>query len=272
MGRVSLAVVVLAALAAAGSAWPQYRAALRAYRTGDTRRAQDLFERVVREHPRFTDAYYYLATLADRRGDRAEADKLYTLVQVGRATYPLSQIRLGEHALERGDRYTAERHFAAVVEASPRARAYLRLASVQIDLGRFARARRSLDGCRVAAKDTLEFRVLECRLLEGQGRYAAAVRACGRVLELRPTGPSLTAAFYRRGLCLLELGRTGDAVRDLERVLDAAPLHVGALRRLAEIYRRDPDNDTRAALLQARLTRLEARGRHLPLPPSGIDQ
>jgi tetratricopeptide (TPR) repeat protein len=270
--RLAAAVVVLLASSAqAESAWPQYRAAIRAYRAGEPDRARDLFSRVVRRHPRFTDAYYYLGSLADRRGDHVAAAGLYARVEPGRATYPLSQKRLGESALLRGDRHAAARHFASVVRAAPRVGARLRLAAVQLDLGRFEPARHSIESCRAAAKDRLAFRVLESRLLAGTGRFDEAVRACDRVLDKRPTGTDRVDALYLRAVCQLELQHPVAAARDLEQVLDLSPAHLGALRKLSETYRLRPETGARARVLHARLTRLEGSGGRRELPPSGVD-
>ena len=57
----------------------------------------------------------------------------------------------------------------------------------------------------------------------------------------------------------------------IEKVLDLSPAHLGALRKLSETYRRWPETGARAAVLYARLTRLQSPGDHLPLPPSGVD-
>jgi len=61
---------------------------------------------------------------------------------------------------------------------------------------------------------------------------------------------------FMRALCLQEMKRKGEAVRELEEVLKQAPFHQGALLRLLEIYEGDASKAKRVAVITTRLEQI----------------
>ncbi|MFC1734807.1 tetratricopeptide repeat protein [Candidatus Hydrogenedentota bacterium] len=144
-------------------------------------------------------------------------------------------IALGNVLIKSGDVDKAEAIFEQVIETIDKdnALAALGLSEVYRLRGDTAKGTKALE--RTLTSDPTDIRArlsLAMLNLEG-GQFEEAVKNANIVL-MKDNKNAL--AFYIRGSALLDLGSTGQALRDLEFAVDAAPTFPDAFQRLAEAY------------------------------------
>jgi tetratricopeptide (TPR) repeat protein len=233
--------------------WPRFQAGVKAYHRGDFEAAQASFESVVRRQSKFGDAHYYLGVLAERRNDLRGAVRRFKSVETKWPMYVPSQQRLGQIALRLRDQESALHYLGNVVAVRPTVNAWMQLAALQLDMKKHKDAEASLKACAKLTKGNLSVIELEARLYVETGRHKMAHDAYSTILKVMPRDATVR---YLRALCLIELGLSSDAVREMEAVLKYDPYHKGAIHHLLKTYAHDPVREKQVAELQARLERL----------------
>lgn len=240
------------------SAWTLLDRGIKAYRSNDFRRAQELLTGALARRNDCHDAYFYLGMIAEKkRRPRAAAD-FYRKVAETNGTYPMCQQRLGQLTLGFGDRKQAVQHFAVYAKLRPTTLAWMQVATLQIDLKQFKEAEASLEEAGKYSKGNLDLVEMRARLFMETDRPAAALKEYTAILKVVPSD---NGARYLRGVCLNELKESGKARREFERVLQKDPWHGGALRAMVRILE---DGGGREDLLKEYRRRLKILKKNPP--------
>jgi predicted Zn-dependent protease len=162
-------------------------------------------------------AFFGLALVADRRGDRDRAVRFYTRVSTG-SRAGAAQLRAYRLLLERGDAAGAARQLDEFVAATPDDRVIVTAGRAQVlsDVGRGADALALLDRSIVAYPDQEELRYARAFVLENDGRVDEAIRELRAVVKRRPED---AAALNALGYTLADHGRS---LPEAERLVRAA--------------------------------------------------
>lgn len=196
-----------------------------------------LYREVLEAGPEYTGVAVDLARGLAREGRTEAAAAVYRdILQISPGT-PAARVGLGNLLLEAGDPAAAREEYRAAVEVNPHsALARYNLANVLIAEGRIeegiAEYREVLrrDPAHRDAHNNLGIQ------LAARGELAAAL---GHFTAAIGSDPGDPAGYYNRGVVLIKLGRPGEAVADLEKVLELSPGHEPALRALAAARRRE---------------------------------
>ena len=163
------------------------RLAMLAMQSGDFDEARQRFGARLQRGVSSAESFFYLALLAERRGDKDLALQSY------------------------------ERLVAAGGGLLPRMRA----ASLMIEAGRRAEALKLLDDVPVSSRDDIiDLPIARSNLLQDAGAGKEALAAIDAALQKHPEHPQL---LYQRAMLLERGGRTRDAVKVFERLLVARP-------------------------------------------------
>ncbi|MBS0373215.1 MAG: tetratricopeptide repeat protein [Proteobacteria bacterium] len=167
-------------------------------------------------------AFFGLALLADRKGERERAEKLYLRVTSGQraVTAQLRAYRLG---LERGEALAAARQLDDFVTADADHRVDLTAGRAQIlaERGRAAEALALLARAAAAYPDRAELRLARATVLEQGGEIDAALGELRAIARSRPADPTAANAL---GFTLADHNRElGEAERLIRQALTARP-------------------------------------------------
>ncbi len=163
------------------------RLAMLAMQSGDFDEARQRFGARLQRGVASAESFFYLALLAERRGDKDLALQSY------------------------------ERLVAAGGGLLPRMRA----ASLLIEAGRRADALKLLDDVPVSSRDDIiDLPIARSNLLQDAGAAKEALAVIDAALQKHPEHPQL---LYQRAMLLERGGRTRDAVKVFERLLAARP-------------------------------------------------
>jgi tetratricopeptide (TPR) repeat protein len=175
----------------------------------DPLRARPLVERALRLDPNFTEA---------------------------RINYGLTYIAAVESGISNhaGDIYRAEEELRRALKEDPEiSRAHALLGAVHLFQGRTDLANQELDlAARLSSQELAArlWRLIQARFLGNTEAAAAAGR------ELIEAEPLFWVTRYQLAEVLREQGKTSEAVKELEKVLEQDPQNVSALRCLARAY------------------------------------
>ncbi len=150
-------------------------------------------------------AFFGLAVVADRRGERERAQRLYARVTSGpRAS--AAQLRAYHLALEHGDASAAARLLDQFVTAAPDYRVELTAGRAQIlaEFGRAPQALQLLARASAAYPDRAELRYARAVVLEQSGSVDAALGELRAIARERPLDPTAQNAL---GFTLADHGR-----------------------------------------------------------------
>jgi tetratricopeptide (TPR) repeat protein len=150
-------------------------------------------------------AFFGLAVVADRRGDRERAVRLYQRVTSGQRAVA-AQLRAYRLGLERGDAPGAARQLDEFVASTAEHRVEVTAGRAQI-LAEFGRGREALAllaRAAVAYPDRVELRYARATVLEHSGAVDAALGELRTVAALRPLDPTAQNAL---GFTLADHGR-----------------------------------------------------------------
>jgi tetratricopeptide (TPR) repeat protein len=156
---------------------------------------------------RATDrAFFGLALVADRRGDRDRAIRLYQRVTTGPRA-GAAQLRAYRLLLDKGDGAAAARSLDDFVAANPDARVLTTAGRAQVlaDAGNATAALALLDRSIAAYPDQEELRFSRSFVLEREGRIDDAIRELRDVLRTRPND---AGALNALGYTLADHGRS----------------------------------------------------------------
>ena len=163
------------------------RLAMLAMQSGDFDEARQRFGARLQRGVASAESFFYLALLAERRGDKDLALQSY------------------------------ERLVAAGGGLLPRMRA----ASLMIEAGRRAEALKLLDDVPVSSRDdVIDLPIARSNLLQDAGAGKEALAVIDAALQKHPEHPQL---LYQRAMLLERGGRTRDAVKVFERLLATRP-------------------------------------------------
>ncbi|MCZ8131853.1 MAG: tetratricopeptide repeat protein [Steroidobacteraceae bacterium] len=162
-------------------------------------------------------AFFGLGLVADRRGDAAQAVRLYSRVTSGSRAIG-AQLRAYRLLLERGEADLAAAQFDEFVAQAPEYRIVATAGRAQVlaEEGRSADALALLDRALAAYPGQDELRYARAFVLEREGRVDAAIRELREVLKQRPEDPSAQNAL---GFTLADHGRS---LPEAERLIRAA--------------------------------------------------
>lgn len=162
-------------------------------------------------------AFFGLAVIADRRGERDRALRLYGRVTSGPRAVA-AQLRAYRLGLEHGDTWAAARQLDEFVAASAEHRVELTAGRAQVlgEFGRAADALALLERAEVAYPDRVELRYARATVLEQSGAVDAALGELRAIARLRPLDPTAQNAL---GFTLADHGRE---LPDAERRIRAA--------------------------------------------------
>ncbi len=249
--------------------------------SGHIAAAQSSLAATIKLNPNAVQAYVLLARIARRAGDSAEAAKQINLALRCDPEFPEALLLAGNLALERGEAEEAVRVLAALAQKRPQD------ASVQACLGQaflaqgmFAFAEQSLRNAvklapdfvsaRVALGDALlrQGQVIEAReLLAGalaedpssqvsrlllgdacraSGDFAAALDAYAPLSEALAAHPPFATAYAD---ALMNTGRIGEAVSQLDKVLAEQPTYAPAWRARLQAARVGGDSNAVEAVI-----------------------
>ena len=93
------------------------------------------------------------------------------------------------------------------------------------------------------------------------GNYTDAIETCIAGLKRHP---SYVSARVTLGRALIEVGRFDEAEQELQLVLKAAPENLAAIRGLAGIHHRRPDQEARRAFAENHLSARPGAASHVP--------
>jgi tetratricopeptide (TPR) repeat protein len=167
-------------------------------------------------------AFFGLAVVADRRGEREQALRLYGRVTSGPRAVA-AQLRGYRLGLERGDPSGAARRLDEFVTSSSEHRVEVTAGRAQIlaESGRTPDALALLARAAAAYPDRAELRYARATVLEQSGRVDAALDELRTVARQRPLDPTAQNAL---GFTLADLGRDlGEAERRIRAALAERP-------------------------------------------------
>lgn len=215
----------------------------------DLEGAQSSLARTLELDPNRFGAYIVQAELAIARGDLDEADRLATLAaRLGEGDPALSTVR-GMIALRRGE---LDRALSILSQAAQRAPDHPQLlnalAFAYIAKDHLAFAEQTLLRLLRLSPQALPSRRLLAEIVLRQGRPEEAAQQIAPALE----GPSPSPEHLRfAGALALRLGRAGQAVAHLKRVLAVAPDDVTAIDLLLRAWQALGDRDDARGTLDA---------------------
>ena len=168
------------------------------------------------------DAFYYLAVIAERRGDPQKALRLYAQVQRGDNALP-ALLHAAVVLNGQGATAAAEELFDRLVEDEPAHAPEILAARARMygDAGKLAEAVGVLERGVLQYPDNTQLRYALASTYESQGRVSASLRELERVLKRRPADP---AAMNALGFTLADHDLRLRRARELlERAHAAAP-------------------------------------------------
>jgi tetratricopeptide (TPR) repeat protein len=197
------------------------------------------------------DAVYYLAVIAERRGDPSSALRLYAQVQGGDNVVQ-ALMRAAAILRAGGAKPQAEELLDRLIEEEP-ARAPEILASrarIYSQSGDFARAGGVLDAGLLQYPDKVELRYARASLYEEQGQVPRALRELRAVLKSRPDDPTAINAY---GYTLADHNQQLSRARELiEQAHAVAPKNAAILDSLGWVmYRQGQREQALSYLHQA---------------------
>ena len=167
-------------------------------------------------------AFFGLAVVADRRGERERALRLYGRVTSGPRAVS-AQLRAYRLGLEHGDAWAAARQLDEFVLASSEHRVEVTAGRAQVlaDVGRVPDALALLARAQQAYPDRVELRYARATVLEQSGALEAALRELRAVARQRPLDPTAQNAL---GFTLADHGlELADAERRIRAALADRP-------------------------------------------------
>jgi tetratricopeptide (TPR) repeat protein len=167
-------------------------------------------------------AFFGLAVVADRRGERERARRLYARVTVGQRA-SAAQLRAYHLALEHGDASGAARMLDLFVTAVPDYRVEVTAGRSQIlaEFGRAPQALELLARASAAYPDRAELRYARATVLEQSGAVDAALHELRAIARQRPQDPTAQNAL---GFTLADHGRDlAEAERRIRAALAERP-------------------------------------------------
>ncbi|MHC4548788.1 MAG: tetratricopeptide repeat protein [Planctomycetota bacterium] len=232
------------------SAWTLLDKGLKEYRKGQLTRAEKLFDAAVRLDARCEDAYYYLGLINEKKRMPRQAEAFYKKISKKYPTYSLAAERMGQMALQQGDKKQALEQFQIFAKERPSGRAHMQVASVQLDLKAYKEAEASLAEAKKFFHDDLDLVEMYGRLYMETERYAEALDAYKTIIKKIPVD---NMARYMCATCLQRLTREEEAVREFQAVLERDPYHAMTLRTLIRLYEGDPSKRSEVAEYRKRL-------------------
>ncbi len=142
---------------------------------------------------------------------------------------------IGEAAFQTGELETARIAFRKVLELrGPQFEALVYLGAVASDLGLWQEAEDALEKARKMAPDTVLPHFTLGALKVVLGEHGEAIAHIERSLAIEETSQS----WYLLGICHLEMGKNGSAIKALQRAVELAPEFEDALYQLGIAYLR----------------------------------
>jgi tetratricopeptide (TPR) repeat protein len=190
-------------------------------RRGDTKKANDLLERVLKVAPDDTTAILALAKTAVKSRNYAAASKYFLRLYELNEEPSLAAYYLGAVAEEKDEFDNAIDWYRRVRSGPQLERAQERIASVMLRQGDLPLARQHLASVRSALPHlAAKFYLLEAEMLHADQRPDSAMQLYERAIEEFPKDAKLR---YSRSLLLVELGAYGLAEKDLIVALETSP-------------------------------------------------
>ena len=198
------------------------------FQHGRVEAATARFAELLRMQKFTEDAFYYLALIADRRGDTENALRLYAQVQSG-GNAVAALLRAGLLLHNHGAAPAAEELLDGLIEDQPQRAPEILAARARMyaDAGDPARAFEVLQRGIEVYPDSVQLRYALASADEERGRVSAAVKELRRLVKIRPADPAaLNALGYTLADHRLELAH---ARRLIERAKAAAPSNAAIL-------------------------------------------
>ncbi len=212
------------------------RGAFSLFRAGKNAEALAAFQKILREDPRMTDVWDVTAKAYWRLGRQEEA---IAAAKEGLKTNPRSAVlatAVAEFALEAGRLDEAQRHAELVLSLDP-PRGHEILARIFMARGDLTRAEKEAraateSGDRAAAYVTL------ARVLKQRGRFEEALASVDEASRIIATErkPRFAGLSYLRGDLLARLGRSEEAERALKEEISFSPGDARAYQSLIVLF------------------------------------
>jgi tetratricopeptide (TPR) repeat protein len=208
------------------------------------------FAELVRAEKYLDDAFYYLGVIADRHGDAEHALRLYAQVQSGENTVP-ALLRATAILQTHGAAAAAEELLDRLIEDEPQRAPEILAARARIyaDSGDLPKAVAVLEQGVTVYPDSVDLRYAEASIYEEQGRTADALRELEKLVNARPDDP---AALNALGYTLADHSRELTRARRLiETAHAAAPKNAAILDSLGWVRFRQGHGAEAEAYLRA---------------------
>ncbi len=237
------------------------------HRKGELGKAQVLYRKILKAHPRAPDPHHLLGCIELKRGRRASAIRLMKRAVQLAPDVPLFHENLAEAYHRDGQSAAAEAECRLALRADPnRPAALSRLGVMAMERGDLAEARARLsEALRIAPTDP-EILVNMGAALNRSGEFALGREVCELALRVTPDHP---LAWNNLGLAWRGMGRRREAAEAFERAGDIpiARFNLGYMRMLDDDLKTGlPLCETRKRLVDPGrgLAKREWNGRPMP--------
>lgn len=176
-------------MSAARSAGPDglLHKAVRAYRSGNRRKAKDLYRRILRKQPAHLDALYLLGSILAEEGELEAGESLLQKASALKPESPMIHANLGTLYSRKRDHDRARRHFRRAIELAPDTlEAHLGLAQSQMREGDLEAAFETMDCAKILDGERLETRLLCADLHAKNGDCTTAHNILAPLVEAHP--------------------------------------------------------------------------------------
>ena len=216
---------------------PDLQTGLQYLRAGWFDRAEPLFRSALARHGERPDILHFLAVCLSQRGALSDAEALWRKALAKDPNEPMLSYNLGLVARRQGRLDEAARRFRETVRRSPaHVEARLALASIYMDLNRFAAAERELIEFVTNVDQGIQqggegLKPLQARArnmlgyaLYRLGHYSAAIEVLDlAVVDAGEDGARRAQILGDRALALSALGHHDEAIAEAGRALELAP-------------------------------------------------
>ena len=209
------------------------------HRNGDLTGAEEIYTRILQDHPDDVAALHLMGALSSQRRAYGEAETLFRRCITIAPAYAPAHGNLGLVLLSSGRAEEALGHLHRSLGLDPAQPAvWNNLGMTLVRLGRFAEGAQA---CRTALSHDPVSADAWCNLanaLRGAGLHTEALDAVSRAITCRP---AFAEAFNSRGNILAEMDRLTEACEAYDRALELQPGYLSPMNNRARISRERGD-------------------------------
>jgi tetratricopeptide (TPR) repeat protein len=205
------------------------RKAVRAYQSGNWRKAKDIHRRILRKQPKHVDALYLLGSILAEEGDLKAGEAFLQKALAVKPDSPMIHANLGNLYAEKRDQLRADRHFERAIELAPNTlEAYIGLAQSRARGGDLEAAFETMDFAEASGGKRLQTRLVQANLHAKNGDCETAHGILAPLLEAHPDDGQVVMSYTQ---LVLNSGFAGhrdrqtlaEAVRLAEAVVAVSP-------------------------------------------------